>query len=119
MFEDLPLCAQQKKVAFACPFRDSEVKFIFTLFNMGFVGLRKPEETANIMLPNLQHCVKSVRIRSYSGQHFRAFGLNKERYRIQSECGKMRTRITPNTDTFYAVQGFLKERIFTETSLYN
>ena len=22
---------------------------------------------------------------------------------IQSECGKMRTRITPNTDTFYAV----------------
>ena len=32
------------------------------------------------------------------------FGLNTERYgvplRIQSECGKMRTRITPNTDTF-------------------
>ena len=25
--------------------------------------------------------------------------------RIQSECGKMRTRITPNTDTFYAVIG--------------
>ena len=24
---------------------------------------------------------------------------------IQSECGKMRTRITPNTDTFYAVFG--------------
>ena len=23
--------------------------------------------------------------------------------RIQSECGKIRTRITPNTDTFYAV----------------
>ena len=23
---------------------------------------------------------------------------------IQSECGKMRTRITPNTDTFYAVK---------------
>ena len=23
--------------------------------------------------------------------------------RIQSECGKVRTRITPNTDTFYAV----------------
>ena len=22
---------------------------------------------------------------------------------IQSECGKMRTRITPNTDTFYTV----------------
>ena len=24
-------------------------------------------------------------------------------FRIQSECGKMRTRITPNTDTFHAV----------------
>ena len=53
------------------------------------------------------HCVKSVRIRSYSGPHFPAFGLNTERYsvslRIQSECGKIRTRITPNRDTFYAV----------------
>ena len=44
---------------------------------------------------------------SYSGPHFPAFGLNMERYsvslRIQSECGKMRTRITPNTDTFHAL----------------
>ena len=44
------------------------------------------------------HCVKSVRIRSYSGPYIPAFGLS-----IQSECGKIRTRITPNTDTFYAV----------------
>ena len=46
-------------------------------------------------------------IRSYSGPYFPAFGLNTERYsvslHIQSECGKIRTRITPNTDTFYAV----------------
>ena len=43
-----------------------------------------------------QHCVKSVRIRSYSGSHFSphfpAFGLNTGRYgvslRIQSKCGK-------------------------------
>ena len=28
-------------------------------------------------------CVKSARIRSYSGPHFPAFGLNTERYRIQ------------------------------------
>ena len=51
--------------------------------------------------------MKSVRIRSYSGPYFWAFGLNTERYgvslRIQFECGKMRTRITPNTDTFYGV----------------
>ena len=36
-----------------------------------------------------------------------AFGLNTERcsasLRIQSECGKIRTRKTPNTDTFHAV----------------
>ena len=55
------------------------------------------------------HWVKSVRIRSYSGPHFPEFGLNTERYsvslRIQSECGKMRTRITPNTDIFHAVYG--------------
>ena len=51
--------------------------------------------------------MKSVRIRSNSGPYFSAFGLNAERYsvslRIQFECGKMRTRITPNTDTFYGV----------------
>ena len=38
------------------------------------------------------HCEKSVRIRSYSGPYFPAFGLNTERYtvslRIQSEWGK-------------------------------
>ena len=53
------------------------------------------------------HCVKNVCIWSYSGLYFPAFGLNMEIYssslRIQSEYGKMRTRITPNTDTFYAV----------------
>ena len=53
------------------------------------------------------HCVKSVRVRSFSGPHFAAFGLNTEKHSvslsIQSECGKMRTRKTPNTDTFCAL----------------
>ena len=60
------------------------------------------------------YCVKSVRIRSYSGSYFPAFELNRERYsvpisiqsvslRIQSKYMKMQTRITPNMDTFYAV----------------
>ena len=53
-----------------------------------------------------KHCVKSACIRSYSGSYFPAFELNTERYgislRIQSECGKIWTRITPNTDTFHA-----------------
>ena len=64
-----------------------------------------------------KHCVKCVRIRSYSGPYFLTFGLNTEKYsvslRIQSECAKMRKRITPNTDTFHAVtltQIFLKSK---------
>ena len=48
-----------------------------------------------------------VRIRSYSGLYFPAFGLNTKRYsvslRIQSECGKMRIGIARNTGTFYGV----------------
>ena len=61
-----------------------------------------------MVLAKTRHCMKSVRIRSYSGPHFPAFGLNAERYGvslcIQFECGKIRTRTTPNTDSFYAVR---------------
>ena len=50
----------------------------------------------------------SVHIRSYSGPDFPTFKLDTEKYsvslRIQSECGKIWTRITPNTDTFYAAK---------------
>ena len=56
---------------------------------------------------NIWHCVKSVWIRSFSGPYFPVFGLNTEIYsvnlRIQSECGKIQTRKTQNTDTFYTV----------------
>ena len=56
---------------------------------------------------NDYHCVKSVHIRNYSGPYFPVFELKTERdgvsLRIHSEFGKMRTRITPNTDTFHAV----------------
>ena len=58
----------------------------------------------NIDIFTQKHCVKSVRIRTYSGPYFPTFRLNTERYsvclRIQSGCGKMRTRMTSNTDTF-------------------
>ena len=53
------------------------------------------------------HCVKNVRIRSFSWTHFPTFGLNTDIYevnlRVYSECRKIRTRKTPNTDTFYEV----------------
>ena len=55
-----------------------------------------------------RHCVKSVRIRSYFGPYFPAFGLNTEKYgvslHIQFECGKICTRITPTTDAFHVVR---------------
>ena len=79
----------------------------------------KPSETIPLVFPSVLlqqqeyittrlHCplhwVKSVCIWSYSGPHFPAFELNRERYSvsfcIQSKCGKMRNRITPNTDFF-------------------
>ena len=52
-------------------------------------------------------CVKSVRVRSYSCPYFPVFGVNTGRYsvflRIQSKCGKIMGRMTPNTDTFHKV----------------
>ena len=63
----------------------------------------------------LQPCVKSVSIWSFSGSCFPAFGLNRERYGvsfgIQSECEKIRTRQTPNTDTFHAFKGIFTSRL--------
>ena len=51
--------------------------------------------------------MKNALIRSYSDPHFLAFGLNTKKHgvslRIQSKCGKMQTRTTPNVETFYAV----------------
>ena len=53
------------------------------------------------------HCVKSVCIWSFSGPYFPALGLNTGRYGvffcIQPQCGKTRTRKTPNIDTLQAV----------------
>ena len=48
-------------------------------------------------------CVKIVRIWSFSSLHFPPFGLN-----IQAKCAKIWTRKTPNTDTFYTVNGGTK-----------
>ena len=60
------------------------------------------------------HCVKSVRIQSFSSTHIPAFGLNTEQYslslRIQSECGEIRTRKFPNKNTFHAVTVHWNER---------
>ena len=56
---------------------------------------------------DIMHCMKSVRIRSFSGPYFPAFGLNTDRYsvslRIQSECRKMRSKKALSTHFCRAV----------------
>ena len=58
-------------------------------------------------LQQADHCLKSIRIWSFSSPYFLVLRFNMEIYflsgHIQSECGEMRTRKTPNTDTFQAV----------------
>ena len=54
----------------------------------------------------LYHCVKSVRIRSYSGPYFPGFGLNTEIVRTSPYSVRMRENTdqnTPCTDTFHDV----------------
>ena len=69
------------------------------------------------------HCVKSVRICSYSRLHFPAFGLNTDRHSIslsiQSECGKMWTRKTSNRDTFHAVLVFTIFKFIVESICFS
>ena len=52
--------------------------------------------------------VKSVSIWSFSGPHFPAFEQNKEIekdfLRIHSKLGKIQTRKTPGTESFYALK---------------
>ena len=55
------------------------------------------------------HCVKILRIRSYSGPHFPELRLNVERrsfcpylFQMRENAGKIRTRKTSNANSFYA-----------------
>ena len=56
------------------------------------------------------NCMECVHIKSFSGPYFPTLGVNMERYRvslrIHSACVKIRTRKTPNTDTFQGVLVF-------------
>ena len=55
------------------------------------------------------HCVRRVRIRSFSGPHFSRIFPHSDwirspySVRMRENLGKMRTRLTPNMDSLYAV----------------
>ena len=87
---------------------------LFIMFNVQKVSaqktvLEKRDKGFQKEYLTIMHSLKSVHIWSYSASHFLAFGLNSERYRvslhIQFKCRKMRTRISPNTDTFLHSDG--------------
>ena len=65
-------------------------------------------------MTKLEYFVKSDRVWSYFGSYFSAFALNSEVYfvnlRIQSECGKIRSRQSLNTDNICKVS-YLKLHI--------
>ena len=77
------------------------------LFKLLFSPLNRLLNFSLLPHTTISHCVNSASIWSFSGPYFPAFGLNTNRYcvsvRIKFECGKIRTRKTPNTDTLYAV----------------
>ena len=71
-----------------------------------------------------QHCIKCVRIRSYSGPHFSRISPHSEwirrdtvSLRIQSECGKIREKCGP--EYFGTRTLFTKLKIWKETRPYN
>ena len=65
---------------------------------MGDFNINLLNAEANI---NISHCVKSVRIRSYSGTHFPAFQLNTERYGV-----RMRENADQNNSYEYRISPY-------------
>ena len=64
-----------------------------------------------LKLSRAKHSAQSVCIRSYSGPYFSRIRTEYGEIEYLSvfspnagKCGEMRTRITPNTDSFYAVK---------------
>ena len=83
----------------------SSFKKIVTLFQWLFLSYQLHGFSDGNTLSN-NTLRKKSHIRRFSGPYFPAFELNTERYsvslQIQPKCGKMRSRKTPNTDTFHA-----------------
>ena len=63
--------------------QDIETKFSEDIEMEHWLKMGEATYSTNLMVKTNQNRVKSVRIRSYSGPHFPAFGLNAERYVVQ------------------------------------
>ena len=111
-----------------------------------FTGYSKPFQYVEQILANIlvrfreiltpivifisNHGVKRVRILTYSGPHFsrifqhsdwiRRDNMSPYSVQMRENLGKMRTRITQNTDSFYAVNAFAKfhKRRLTHSELH-
>ena len=95
-----------EKLTYVCVSREKNVSFLACLvyvttgqslsdviyFGSGFM---------NIM--DTVHCVKRIRIRSYSGPHFAWLELNTKRPDVSLRIVKMRTRIIPIKKIFCTV----------------
>ena len=81
--------------------------FILTLIFYLLVFKQRCNALFRSIFIKLLQWLKSVRIWSFSGAYFSAFGFNTEicrvDLRIQSECGKIGTRKYSNTYSFHAV----------------
>ena len=78
---------------------------LIKLFKIRYLNLDKA-----LLFPRNQHCAKSVRIWSYSGPHFAAFGLNTKYFSVFSanvrKCGKNAEygRVLRSADHFSELQ---------------
>ena len=94
------------------PFAKSENKELWTLVN--------PHHTRGILLTKAPKNVAPITITAYKVPVFRVILVrvfphsDRASLHIQSENGKMRTRITPNTDTFHVVSLFQLSFVFSD-----
>ena len=109
-----------RKKSIFCVFGTKRFLWHLLLVSEGKSMKERYEELIWIWDFHFLHCVKNLPIRSYSGPYFsciflhsggirRDTSISPYSVRMWENVGKMQTRITPNTDAFYAV---LSEYIF-------
>ena len=81
------------KTKFWVPFLERTIRVCENPFSGIFFSMKYLKWCRDwVLYFNIKHCVKSVRIRSFSGPYFPAFGLNTKIYsadiRIQFKCRK-------------------------------